>query len=342
MRNFLVTGGLGFIGSHFVDSVLQTHSDVSVVILDSMRDESRALQSLNILSKKHRSNLEIRRGDITDGRNVQRIFEERNIDTVFHFAAMASNLEAIRDPLLARKINTLGSIFMYETALRYHVQTYYHQSTCEVYGDHLIGAHPFTTHSPLRAHSPYNRSKADADLYLTKTLGESPMRTIIGRPCNAYGYRAHPDALIPSLIRNAFEKKQSIITGDGKQQREWIHVSDLCCGIMSLVDTQDATGIFNIGTGEERSVNQIVQDVSDALHGLGIEISPPRYVQSRPFDDQRYLLDSSKTYDHVKWKPTIHFDEGIKITVREHVENKNDYESSREIRGEDHSIGRRR
>jgi dTDP-glucose 4,6-dehydratase len=317
MKDILVTAGIGFIGSHFVDHILSNSQSTQVTIVDIARDKKRSLKTLRFLQDKHgKTRIKFKRIDITVAKQVENIFREQQFDTVVHFAAIVSNLEALSNPYLAYQTNVNGTRIVFENSLRYGVKTFYHQSTCEVYGNHKHESAGFTPQSPLLGHSPYNISKAQADMYILGSLNKIHMRVIIGRPCNTYGPRQHPHAAISSFIRNALDSNPLVITGTGKQKREWLYVEDLCIAIEKLLLNKTGRGIYNIGTGEEISIKEVAQSVKRIVRELKLGTTKISYVKARLEDDDGYLLDSSIIKgEPLNWRPKTSFEEGLRSTI---------------------------
>jgi dTDP-glucose 4,6-dehydratase len=313
MKNILVTGGAGFIGSHFVKYILDTHPDAQVTIVDILMDSQLASTRLHYLQDIFGNRCRFLHFDIRNRSNICTLFDANHFDTVVHFAAIGSNLQALQDSPIAWKTNVEGTRNVYEEARGHGVSTFYHQSTCEVYGNHIPGTPPFTSGEALLPHSPYNISKAFADWEIQDQKGNSSMRTLIGRPCNAYGPFQNRDAVIQRFIRNALDGSPLIINGNGEQKREWLHVDDMCCAIGTILEKGESGDIYNIGSGREVRIIDLVQKI---VEHLGRPAGSITFTDPRPKDDVcGYLMDSSLIRNKLDWKPHIDFDIGLNNTI---------------------------
>lgn len=311
MKNILVTGGAGFIGSHFADYLLDRYPDIHVTIADILLGGKIAAARGSYLLEKYGERCNFKFVDIRERTALYRLFEDNHFDTVAHFAALGSNLLALENEDLTRKVNIAGTINVFEEATEHQVSTFYHQSTCEVYGNHIPGTQAFMPDAPLLGNSPYSRSKVEADEYIQRN-SNTEMRVLIGRPCNVYGPCQHIEAATSTFIRKAIDKEPLVLTGDGKQVREWLFVSDLCQAIRIILEKGDHKEIYNIGSGEEKSIKDIALSVASRFD-LGEDSL--RFTGSRPKDDiGGYLLNSKKIRD-MGWCSEMPFEMGLDRTI---------------------------
>lgn len=303
----LVTGAAGFIGSNFVRQRLQTHPDDDIVAFDLLT-YAGTLTNLEDIADRIR----FVQGDIADTEAVDAVLSAEPFDLVVNFAAESHNSLAVIDPLRFARTNVLGTSVLLEAARRTGVGRFHHISTCEVYGEMALddpGA--FTEESPYRPRTPYNSSKAAADLAVRAYMETFDLPATISNCCNNYGPHQFPEKVIPLFITNALDDAPLPLYASTENRREWIHVDDHCRGIALVLEHGEIGHTYNIGTGVERSIAQIADAVLDAA---GKPESLKTIVPDRPGHDTRYLLDSSKIAA-LGWSPTIAFEEGLAATV---------------------------
>lgn len=303
----LVTGAAGFIGSNFVRQRLQTHPDDDIVAFDLLT-YAGTLTNLEDIADRIR----FVQGDIADTEAVDAVLGAEPFDLVVNFAAESHNSLAVIDPLRFARTNVLGTSVLLEASRRTGVGRFHHISTCEVYGEMALddpGA--FTEESPYRPRTPYNSSKAAADLAVRAYMETFDLPATISNCCNNYGPHQFPEKVIPLFITNALDDAPLPLYASTENRREWIHVDDHCRGIALVLEHGEIGHTYNIGTGVERSIAQIADAVLDAA---GKPASLKTIVPDRPGHDTRYLLDSSKIAA-LGWSPTIAFEEGLAATV---------------------------
>ena len=289
----LVTGGAGFIGSHFVRRLAQAGDEV--VVLDKL---TYAGNQANLDGVDH----EFHRGDIADPDAVAEA--AAGCDAIVNFAAETHVDRSILGPADFILTDVLGTQVLLDHArhrgLR-HVQV----STDEVYGDIEPNAPAATEDSPLRASSPYSASKAGGDLQVLAYVRTYGVDALITRGANTYGPRQYPEKFLPLFITNAFDGEQLPVYGDGRQRREWLHVDDHCAGIELALREGRAGEVYNVG-GQERENMDVVRRILDLTGG-----SPDlvRHVADRPGHDRRYAVDSTKLRG-LGWSPRQSFDAG--------------------------------
>jgi dTDP-glucose 4,6-dehydratase len=309
----LVTGAAGFIGSNYVHRRLEQHPDDHVVGLDLLTyaGDRRNLQGLDV---------RLVEGDIADLEVVGRVLAEEKIEVVVNFAAESHNSLAVLDPGRFFRTNVLGTQTLLEAARRQGVERFHHISTCEVYGDlPLDSAEAFTEKSPYRPRTPYNASKAGADLAVRAYSETFGLPVTITNCSNNYGPRQFPEKVIPLFLTNALDDRELPLYASTQNKREWLHVDDHCSAIDRVLDAGREGETYNVGSGVERSIEEIA-DLVLALAGKPESLKT--IVPDRPGHDRRYLLDSSKLRDELGWQPAIAFESGLRETVEWYAANR--------------------
>lgn len=322
MKNVLVTGGAGFIGSNFVQYILDKQDDIQLVNLDLLTYAGN-LENLRACEKDPRYHFV--KGDIRDRALLQELFAQYDIDTVVHFAAESHVDRSITEPEVFLTTNILGTQALLDAA-KAHWKTepdnkysreyregvrYLQVSTDEVYG--ALGATGmFTEQTPLSPNSPYSASKAGADLIVRAYHETYGMPVNITRCSNNYGPYQFPEKLIPLMIHNAENDKSLPVYGDGMQIRDWLHVKDHCAAIWTVSKKGKIGEVYNIGGNNEKANIEIVKLI---LHTLGKSEDLITYVQDRPGHDRRYAIDNTKITTELGWKPQYTFEQGIAETI---------------------------
>jgi dTDP-glucose 4,6-dehydratase len=289
----LVTGGAGFIGSHFVRHVTARGEDV--VVLDKL---TYAGNPANLDGVEH----EFHRGDIADPDAVAKA--ARGVDAIVNFAAETHVDRSILGPAEFILTDVLGTQVLLDHA-RHHGKRLVHVSTDEVYGDIPLHAPPCTEDAPLRASSPYSASKAGGELQVFAYVRTYGTDALVTRGANTYGPRQYPEKFLPLFITNALDRQPLPVYGDGRQRREWLHVEDHCAAIEIALHQGEAGHAYNIG-GQERENLEVVRRILD-LTGASPDLV--RHVEDRPGHDRRYSVDSSKLRA-LGWAPRHSFDAG--------------------------------
>ena len=311
----LVTGAAGFIGSNFVRYWLERHPDDHVVALDLL---TYAGDRRNLAGLEER--IVFVEGDIADLELGERVLGDEQVEVVVNFAAESHNSLAVVDPGRFFRTNVIGTQTLLEAARRTGVARFHHVSTCEVYGDLPLDTdESFTEESPYRPRTPYNASKAGADHAVRAYHETFGLPVTITNCANNYGPRQFPEKVIPLFVTNAFDDRQLPLYASTQNRREWLHVDDHCRAI-ELVLLEGREGeTYNVGSGLERSVEQIADLVLDLT---GKSQSLKTIVPDRPGHDRRYLLDSSKLRRELGWAPEIEFADGMRATVEWYRENR--------------------
>lgn len=304
----LVTGGAGFIGSHFVKFALRHHPDWYIVNLDKL---SYAGNPANLPNDPRHKFV---RSDITDRDLVARLWRD-GFDIVVNFAAETHVDRSIlwADDFI--KTDVLGTFTLLEAARQFGVRRFVQISTDEVYGSILTGS--FTEESPLNPRNPYSASKAGADRLAFAYFATHNLPVIITRCSNNFGPNQHPEKFIPLFITNALEDKPLPLYGDGRYVRDWIYVEDHCAAIDFLIARGQPGETYNIAGGNE------VENIVIARHicrRLGKPESLIQFVKDRPGHDRRYSLDASKLAA-LGWKPNRDFVAALDATIDWYVAN---------------------
>ncbi len=307
----LVTGGCGFIGSHFVRLVLEQHSDWSIVNLDKM---TYAASEDNVAEVAGDSRYSFVKGDIADEKVVREAI--KGCTHVVNFAAESHVDRSIHGAVDFIQTDVLGTYVLLTAANEAGVERFLQVSTDEVYGSTTTGS--FKETDPLVPSSPYSASKAGGDLQALAYMHTHGLPVVITRGSNTYGPNQYPEKLIPLFITNAMESEKLPVYGDGRQVRDWIHARDHASGILKALTDGLAGEVYNVGGGNERENIWITQRVLE-LTGAGEDLIT--YVEDRPGHDLRYSLDTTKLRS-LGWAPQIDFETGLAETAKWYQENR--------------------
>ena len=322
MKNILVTGGAGFIGSNFIKFMLDKHSDYKIINVDALTYAGN-LENLKDIADN--PNYTFIRGDIRDRSKIDEIFTSCKIDTVVNFAAESHVDRSIEEPEVFLTTNVIGTQVLLDVAKKHwkinldnkHCKKYkpdikfLQVSTDEVYG--ALGATGmFVETMPLLPNSPYSASKASADLIVRAYHETYGIPVNITRCSNNYGPYQFPEKLIPLMINNCLKEKDLPVYGDGMQIRDWLHVSDHCFAIDTVLHKGLNGEIYNIGGNNEKANIEIVKLI---IATLGKSESLIKYVKDRPGHDRRYAIDNTKITTQLGWKPAYTFEQGMRETI---------------------------
>ena len=319
----LVTGAAGFIGSNFVYYMLNAHPTYSIVGLDlltyagNMKTLKDALDNNNFVFYK---------ADIVDSVEVNRIFEKERPDIVVNFAAESHVDRSITDPGLFLRTNILGTQVLMDGCRKYDVKRYHQVSTDEVYGDLPLDRPDlfFTEDTPIHTSSPYSASKASSDLLVQSYNRTFGLPMTISRCSNNYGPYHFPEKLIPLIISRSLLDKNIPVYGTGENVRDWLYVEDHCSAIDLIIHKGRDGEVYNVGGHNEKTNLDVVKTI---LKELGKPEELITYVGDRLGHDMRYAIDPTKMMNELGWKPTTNFDEGIKVTIKWYLENKEWWEN---------------
>ena len=314
MKQLLVTGGCGFIGSSFVRHVIRARPDWAVVNLDKL---TYAGNLENVADLEGNERYRFVKGDITDAELVSRLAGE-GVDVVVNFAAETHVDRSIADAGPFVRTNFAGTHALLDAAMKHGVGRYVQVSTDEVYGS-LGPSGCFTEESPLEPNNPYSATKAGADLLVRACHHTHGLNAVITRCTNNYGPYQFPEKLIPLFVANALEDKPLPLYGDGKHIRDWLFVADHARAIELAIERAEPGAVFNIGGSNELTNLDLTRLL---LKELGKPESLITFVKDRPGHDRRYALDSSRAQKELGWAPQHSLKEGIPLTVRWYVEHK--------------------
>lgn len=313
MSKILVTGGAGFIGSNFCRLLIQD-TDHHVVNLDALTYAGN-LESLTDIADDSRYSFV--RADIRERDAIESAFEQHKPDIVVHFAAESHVDRSVLDASDFVTSNVLGTQVMLDVSRANNLSRFVHVSTDEVYGS-LGPTGAFTEETPLAPNSPYSASKTASDLFVRAAFHTHGFPCVTTRCSNNYGPYQFPEKLIPLMIMNALEDKALPVYGDGKNVRDWIHVSDHCKGIYTVMEKGRDGEVYNIGGKSEK---QNIEVVKTLLSALGKSEELITFVKDRPGHDLRYAIDNTKICDELGWEPEQTFEAALQATVEWYVAN---------------------
>jgi dTDP-glucose 4,6-dehydratase len=333
LRNLLVTGGAGFIGSNFIRFALAADPEVHITNLDKLT-YAGLLENLDGLpaAPKHRWV----QGDICDQSLVASLLREAEIDTIVNFAAESHVDRSIDDPAVFIQTNVLGTlsllqaarqVWLDEGALPIDAVRFHHISTDEVYGSLSPDDPPFKEETAYAPNSPYAASKASSDHLVRSFAHTYGLPVTISNCSNNYGPRQFPEKFIPLTISNAQEGLPIPVYGDGGNIRDWLYVEDHCTALWKILEQGRPDETYNIGGGNQPTNIEIVKHACDILDEL-LPGSPHRphsslitFVPDRPGHDRRYAIDSSKIRAELGWEPQASMESGLRNTIQWYLDN---------------------
>jgi dTDP-glucose 4,6-dehydratase len=309
--HLLVSGGAGFIGSHFVKHVFRMHPSYRVTVLDKL---TYAGNLDNLIEVKRRKKYRFVRGDICDAKLVNRL--ARDCDAILNFAAETHVDRSILGPGSFVTTDVFGTHVLLEAVRAFGIKRYVQISTDEVYGSIERGS--FKETDPLHPSSPYSASKAGADLLVRAYYNTYKLPVLITRSSNNFGPNQYPEKLIPLFITNLIEGKKIPLYGDGLNVRDWLYVGDNCEGIDTVLHKGKAGEAYNIGAGNERTNLELTYFI---LKALGEPKSMIKKVKDRPGHDRRYSIDCRKAHA-LGWRPRHRFEDALQKTISWYQQNK--------------------
>lgn len=321
--NILVTGGLGFIGSNFINYRLKNYKDY----IYNVDVETYAANHDNILDYKtsvYSGSPEPQyrhyKCDINDTDQIKRIYEAKNIEAIVHFAAESHVDRSIEnsDAFIKSNINGTHSLLEVFRMCSRKSDKFIHVSTDEVYGDLTEDEPAFTEQSPIKPSSPYAASKAASDLLCLSYHRTHKLPITVTRCSNNYGPNQFPEKLIPLMIQKALAGEKLPVYGDGKNIRDWIHVQDHCAAISTVLSDGLAGQVYNIGG--EREIRNI-DLVRMIIEKTGASHSQIEYVQDRKGHDWRYAMNNTKITNELGWSPAIDFQSGLIELINHYKQN---------------------
>ncbi|RSC93554.1 dTDP-glucose 4,6-dehydratase [Tenacibaculum singaporense] len=329
MRNILITGGAGFIGSHVVRLFVNKYPNDHIINLDAL---TYAGNLENLKDIEHQPNYTFVKGDICDEGLVKELFSTYSIDGVIHLAAESHVDRSIIDPLSFVKTNIYGTLNLLEVAKNswegnFEGKLFYHISTDEVYGS-LGDDGFFTEETSYNPKSPYSASKASSDHFVRVYHNTYELPVVISNCSNNYGANQFPEKLIPLFINNICNNKSLPVYGKGENIRDWLYVEDHAKAIDVIFHKGKLGDTYNIGGFNEwKNIDLIKVLIKVVDRFLGREEGASEelitHVKDRAGHDFRYAIDASKLKNELGWEPSLQFEEGIEKTVKWYLENKN-------------------
>jgi len=311
----LVTGGAGFIGSHYVRRVLGDAwggpTPSSVVVLDKL---SYAGNRANLASVEDDDRLRFVHGDILDVRLTDELVAAA--DAVVHFAAETHVDRSILHAADFVETNVVGTQTLLDAALRHGVERFVHVSTDEVYGSIAEGS--WDEERPLEPNSPYAASKAGSDLLARAFFRTHKLPVMVTRCSNNYGPYQFPEKVIPLFVTNLLAGERLSLYGDGANVRDWLHVDDHCRAIHLVLEGGRPGEVYNIGGGTELSSKELTGLL---LEACGADWSSVDHVEDRKGHDLRYSLDFTKVEEELGYRPQVPFESGLADTIRWYADN---------------------
>lgn len=312
MKTILVTGGAGFIGSCFIRHILKKYSDYKVINLDAL---TYCGNLSNLDDVKNNPNYEFVHGNICDKNLVREII--KNVDFVVNFAAESHVDNSIKNPEIFIQTNVQGTLNLLQASKEIGVEKYLQVSTDEVYGTLGQDGYFYET-SPIQPNSPYSASKASADLMVRAYFETYKLPVLTTRCSNNYGPYQYPEKLIPFFIAKLLKNEKVPVYGDGKNVRDWLYVYDHCEAIDTVLHKGKFGEVYNIGGHNEKTNLEITHLI---LKEMGKDETSIEYVEDRLGHDRRYAIANDKITSELGWKPSITFEEGIKLTINWYLDH---------------------
>lgn len=327
MKNILITGGAGFIGSHVVRRFVNKYSDYNIVNLDKL---TYAGNLENLKDVEHASNYTFVKGDITDAAFVSELFEKYQFEGVIHLAAESHVDRSITHPLEFVMTNVIGTVNLLNSAKhiwkdKMEGKLFYHVSTDEVYGE-LGEVGKFTESTPYSPNSPYSASKASSDHFVRAYHETYHLPVKISNCSNNYGSHHFPEKLIPLMINNILNNKSLPVYGKGENVRDWLFVEDHAAAIDVIFHQGTLGETYNIGGNNEwknidlvKFLCRIMDKKLDRKEQESEQLIT--FVGDRAGHDFRYAIDSSKLMNELGWSPSVTFEQGLEKTVDWYLAN---------------------
>ena len=333
-KTILITGGLGFIGGHFVHHYRQHYPGVKIVVVDK---NTYAADRSRITHFERQENFAFIEADIAVGEKMHSLFQQYRPTVVVNFAAESHVDNSISGPAPFLATNVTGTFNLLEAARElwlekphklkegFYDARFYQISTDEVFGSLGQEGH-FSEASNYAPNSPYSASKASADHWVRSYFHTYGLPTLISQCSNNYGSHQHEEKLIPTVIRTALKGEIVPLYGDGKNSRDWLYVEDHCTAIMRVLEKATPGESYTIGGGAERDNLTICKTILSFLDGIkpkkdGSSYQEQiRFVEDRPGHDFRYAIDARKIKSQLGWEPQNTFEEALQKTVVYYLE----------------------
>ncbi|MGV6846284.1 MAG: dTDP-glucose 4,6-dehydratase [Lutibacter sp.] len=328
MKNILITGGAGFIGSNLVEYLVTKYPKKKFINIDLL---TYAGNLDNLKAIENKPNYQFVKGNICDRNLIEEIFKTYQISGVMHLAAESHVDNSIKNPDVFIETNVKGTFILLDVAYKFWMEKpfqyksdfknsrFLHVSTDEVYGS--LGENGlFTEKTPYAPNSPYSASKASSDMIVRSYFHTYGMNTVITNCSNNYGPHQHDEKLIPTVIRKAINGEKIPIYGDGKNVRDWLYVLDHCKGLDLAYEKGKAGETYNIGGKNEKNNNEIAATICSILDKLkpleqGNYSNQIEFVEDRAGHDFRYAIDATKIETELAWKAEENFQTGMLKTI---------------------------
>ena len=328
VKNILVTGGAGFIGSHVVRLLVERYSDYRIVNFDKL---TYAGNLDNLTDVASAANYHFVKGDITDYASVEAAFEDYDIDTVIHLAAESHVDRSIENPNVFIDTNVMGTATLLNAARAawandFSDKRFYHVSTDEVYGSLYNDDEYFTEDTPYDPKSPYSASKAASDHLVRAYHNTYQLPVVISNCSNNYGPNQFPEKLIPLFIQNIIDGKPLPVYGKGINVRDWLYVVDHARAIDVILHKGKDGETYNIGGHNEWQNIELIKVLCKAMdrklnRSVGSSEALISYVTDRAGHDMRYAIDATKLKEELGWVPSLQFEEGLDKTIDWYLAN---------------------
>ena len=333
LKNILVTGGAGFIGSNFIHYLFdKIFFDGKIIDVDKLTYAGN-LENLQEIDDKFRGERYFfERADIGDFNNIKRIFKKYDIDTVVNFAAESHVDRSIFGPKEFMQTNIMGTFNLLEVARecwrekKREEVLFHHISTDEVYGSVEEGEY-FLENTAYQPNSPYSASKASSDHLVRAYYETYGLPVTISNCSNNYGHYQFPEKLVPLIILNILEESALPVYGDGRNVRDWLYVEDHCSAIWQILNKGRIGETYNIGGENEweniKLVNLLCEKIAK-IKGKDKDYYKKliSFVKDRPGHDRRYAINCDKIKNELGWKQNFDFEEGLDMTIKWYMDNK--------------------
>ncbi|MES5895304.1 dTDP-glucose 4,6-dehydratase [Bacillus cereus group sp. RP43] len=312
--NILVTGGAGFIGSNFIHYMLKNYETYKIINYDALTYSGNLN---NVKPIQENPNYSFVKGKIQNGELLEHVVKECDVQVIVNFAAESHVDRSIENPIPFYDTNVIGTVTLLELVKKYSHIKFVQVSTDEVYGS-LGKTGRFTEETPLAPNSPYSSSKASSDMIALSYYETYQLPVVVTRCSNNYGPYQYPEKLIPLMVTNALEGKKLPLYGDGLNVRDWLHVTDHCSAIDTVLHKGCVGEVYNIGGNNEKTNVDVVEQIIKLLGKTKKDIE---FVTDRLGHDRRYAIDAQKMKNEFEWEPKYTFEQGLKETVEWYKNN---------------------